>query len=315
VGGDAARALDSDVRGLCDCEAGCKHCRAAKFLLESYGVVYEDIDVSRYPERQSEVYRLTGERVVPQVCVHVRVRGRPAARNCVCVCGRTVPAPCCGLPQRECCGDALVASGCRALFAASQSCVSVCRPAALRNSRVCRCDVDHRRLRGPPRCLWLQIFLNATLIVGGNAQLQQLHADGRLADMLVETLSVRQPEEGVPLSTAEYLQLRSKLVAPPPAGACRRARAATCRRLCRASGVWRRTHARSQARSHVTNTHTAHARAATRVCGSCAFRASLTGAPLLFSCAHSCSAAGGGVCVRQLRRCVRGRGRWSAGLR
>jgi len=47
----------------------CGYCSAARMLLKKKGVAYEDILVSRDPQKRAEMERLSGRRTVPQIFI------------------------------------------------------------------------------------------------------------------------------------------------------------------------------------------------------------------------------------------------------
>jgi glutaredoxin 3 len=47
----------------------CPYCTAAKALLRSKGVTFEEIDVTRDPQRRAEMERLSQRRTVPQIFI------------------------------------------------------------------------------------------------------------------------------------------------------------------------------------------------------------------------------------------------------
>ena len=47
----------------------CGFCHAAKRLLDSKGVAYEEIDVMRDAEKKQEMMQLSGRRTVPQIFI------------------------------------------------------------------------------------------------------------------------------------------------------------------------------------------------------------------------------------------------------
>jgi glutaredoxin 3 len=53
----------------------CGFCRQAKVLLQSRGVVYEEINLSKDPEGRSSLIALTGQMTFPQVIVNGRALG------------------------------------------------------------------------------------------------------------------------------------------------------------------------------------------------------------------------------------------------
>lgn len=48
----------------------CGYCTAARMLLKRKGANYEDVLVSRSPERREEMERLSGRRSVPQIFIN-----------------------------------------------------------------------------------------------------------------------------------------------------------------------------------------------------------------------------------------------------
>jgi glutaredoxin 3 len=48
----------------------CSYCRAAKALLSSKNIAFEEIDVSDDPDRRAEMERLSKRRTVPQVFIN-----------------------------------------------------------------------------------------------------------------------------------------------------------------------------------------------------------------------------------------------------
>lgn len=57
----------------------CAACRAAKALLTSHGVVYEDVSLEAQPARRGEVAAAAGRSSVPQVPCRGRARAPAAA--------------------------------------------------------------------------------------------------------------------------------------------------------------------------------------------------------------------------------------------
>jgi glutaredoxin 3 len=53
----------------------CNYCTAARMLLKKKGADYEDVLVSRDPERREEMLRRSGSRSVPQIFIDDRVIG------------------------------------------------------------------------------------------------------------------------------------------------------------------------------------------------------------------------------------------------
>jgi glutaredoxin 3 len=47
----------------------CPYCTAAKVLLRSKGVAFEEIDVTRDPQRRAEMEQLSTRRTVPQIFI------------------------------------------------------------------------------------------------------------------------------------------------------------------------------------------------------------------------------------------------------
>lgn len=47
----------------------CPYCTAAKALLRSKGVTFEEIDVTRDPQRRAEMEQLSQRRTVPQIFI------------------------------------------------------------------------------------------------------------------------------------------------------------------------------------------------------------------------------------------------------
>jgi glutaredoxin 3 len=47
----------------------CPYCVQAKRLLERKGVAYEEIDVTRHPDRRAEMIEASGRRTVPQIFI------------------------------------------------------------------------------------------------------------------------------------------------------------------------------------------------------------------------------------------------------
>jgi glutaredoxin 3 len=48
----------------------CSFCVAAKALLDSLGVAYEEIRIDQFPERREEMIRLSGRQTVPQIFIN-----------------------------------------------------------------------------------------------------------------------------------------------------------------------------------------------------------------------------------------------------
>jgi glutaredoxin 3 len=48
----------------------CSYCRAAKALLSSKNIVFEEIDVSNDPDKRAQMERLSKRRTVPQIVVN-----------------------------------------------------------------------------------------------------------------------------------------------------------------------------------------------------------------------------------------------------
>jgi GrxC family glutaredoxin len=53
----------------------CPYCAAAKALLRTKGVPFEEIDVSNDPARRAEMEQLSGRRTVPQIFINGRSIG------------------------------------------------------------------------------------------------------------------------------------------------------------------------------------------------------------------------------------------------
>lgn len=48
----------------------CPYCVAAKRLLEDKGIAFDEIDVSRDPEKRAWIAEQSGQRTVPQIFIH-----------------------------------------------------------------------------------------------------------------------------------------------------------------------------------------------------------------------------------------------------
>lgn len=61
--------VDRETRVLVFSISACKHCRAAKALLQSKGVPFHDVNLDVFPQRREECHRLSGRRTVPQIFI------------------------------------------------------------------------------------------------------------------------------------------------------------------------------------------------------------------------------------------------------
>jgi glutaredoxin 3 len=53
----------------------CGFCRSAKSLLESRGVVYEEVNLAKDPDGRAELVALTGQMTFPQILIGERAIG------------------------------------------------------------------------------------------------------------------------------------------------------------------------------------------------------------------------------------------------
>jgi glutaredoxin 3 len=53
----------------------CGFCRSAKSLLESRGVVYEEVNLAKDPDGRAELVALTGQMTFPQILIGERALG------------------------------------------------------------------------------------------------------------------------------------------------------------------------------------------------------------------------------------------------